>query len=400
MLLARRRADTFPGELDQVLARAAAGYEGQPGAVGAFEAAVRTRAGANGAVALSSGRKAMMLILRHVGVGPGDEVIVPAYTLKDLCVLIEGLGAKAVPADIDPETLNVTAESVKRRISSKTKAILVLHIFGAPCPMDELVTLAKAHDLPLVEDAAHALGASYRGLPVGALGYAGFYSFEWTKPVNTYGGGMVVSGDVDLIESIRQETAGAEASLGAVAAKVKAIQTEEKIFRSGVARLPLWLLANPLTAPPFEWLYRQIQRTPPSGAAYTPLQAELGMQKLSTLERRIDERERLVATLRARLDPTIRLQSVLPGCRSTWYFCVAILPCNAAPVRRRLLAAGIDAGVRAEIADDCAHLLGYDDCPNTEAVFARAIQVPLYEGLDGAAMDRLAEALNQAVREA
>lgn len=394
MLIPRR----FPHVLPEEQALLAAPEQVPAEHVTRLEAAIAKLTGSNAAVCLNSGRQGMLLILRHLGVGAGDEVIIPAFTLGALVPLVESLGAKPVPADIDAETLNVTAATVAGRINEKTRAVIVLHAFGAPAPVDEILVHTRARGIPIVEDCAHSLGATLKERQTGTFGEAGFYSFEITKPVNTYGGGMVVSDDIDLVDSIRQEIAPLKPDYASLAGKVKAAQLERFLMRSNLGWPILYALAHPWTRQPLSALYRSRQSVPSSAAAYTPAQARLGLKKLESLESRIAWRTRLAGLYRALLAPEIRLQRVGGGCTSTWYFLVATLPVPAEPVRLALLGRGIDSAIGEEVADDISGPLGYTDCPVATHVQSHAIALPLFDSMPEASVRRVCAAVNAVVR--
>jgi len=339
----------------------------------------------------------MTLILKHLGVEPGDEVIIPAYTLADMVPLIRGLGARPVPADIDPQTFNICPEAVRRRLTSRTAAILALHAFGAPCEIDALVELAERHGLPVVEDCAHSLGATCRGRRTGSFGHAAFFSFETTKPVSTAGGGMVVSRDATLIDRIRAETSGDVPDIGPLRQKIRAVRIERLMFATGLAFVPLYLLALPRCRRLMNALYRRFQHVARSGIRYAPIQAQIGLRKLATLDDRIVRRALKARLLRSLLSPGIQTQRVGDQRESTWYFFVAVLPCGASRIRQRLLLRGIDAGIEEEVTDNVAERLGYDDCPNVQSIFSRAIALPFYDGMSDATIKRVAQALNRLV---
>jgi len=143
------------------------------------------------ALATASGRDALDLILDGLGLRAGDELIVPAYTLGELLPLIAARGIVAVPADTDPASLNVTPDSVARRLGPRTRAVLVVHLLGAPCDIRAICALADEHGVPVIEDCAHALGARIDGGSVGAFGRAALFSLEATKPVAAFGGWRV-----------------------------------------------------------------------------------------------------------------------------------------------------------------------------------------------------------------
>lgn len=156
-------------------------------------------------VGVSNGTAAIQLALAALGVGPGDEVIVPA--LSFIATALGPLHQMAVPvfADIDPVTFNLDPADVARRITPRTAAIVVVHLHGLPADMDALEALAARHKLAIVEDAAQAHGATLRGRPVGGLGQVGAFSIQVTKNLPTCGeGGLVTTDDAELADRIRQ----------------------------------------------------------------------------------------------------------------------------------------------------------------------------------------------------
>jgi len=393
-MIPRRKAHTCPGEFAEIarLCRSVDTYDET--VVAEWERAMAAYVGVAHGASVNSGRRGMTLILEHLGVGVDDEVIVPAYTLKDLIPLIQELGAHVVPADIDPETLTISPDTIRARLSRRTKAILALHAFGAPCAIEEIVALGNCSGVPVVEDCAHSLGATVRGRQTGSFGRAGFFSFETTKPINTFGGGMVVSDDTSLIEHIRKVTRSDAPDRQLLRKKVRATRLERGMFATGMAFPFLCFLATPGFKQTIARIYRRVQHAPPNHVRYSPIQARLGLSKLATLDRRIESRRRKAELLRGLLRPEVRPQRLLDGSASSWYFLVVVLPGTAAAVRNRLLARGIDAGIEDEIADNCAALLGFRDCPNTERIYRRAIALPLYEDLPEEKVRRVAKTLN------
>lgn len=351
------------------------------------------------AVAMGSGRQAMELILRGLGVSEGHEVIVPAWTLGALVPLIEAMGAQVVPADVDPFGFGIDPNAVAARMSPRTRVVLALHPFGVPCAIQRLAELCRERGALLIEDCAHALGASVDGVPVGGIGHAGFFSFEVTKPLNTYGGGLLVTANGDLADLARARRGQTHRAHAALRQKMVSAWTERLMFSSGASLPMLYLLASARLAPHAERLYRRFQRVPDPDQAYLPLQAELGLRRLPGLHGRTQARARLVQAFAAAVEPGIHIQKAPAGSQSSWYFLVARLPVPASPVRRRLLAAGIDAGVGAEIADDVATALGYHDCPVVAELHRCAIVLPLYDGIPERAVHRVARVLNKAVAE-
>jgi len=165
--------------------------------VAAFEKEFARSLGLSNALALDSGTAGLHLALLGANVGPGDEVITTAQTFVATAMAALYVGATPVFADLVRGGPNVDPEDVERRITARTKAIVVVHYGGYPCDMDEILALAERHGVAVIEDAAHALGATYRGKPVGSLGDFGVFSFQAIKQLTTGDGGMLVCADED-----------------------------------------------------------------------------------------------------------------------------------------------------------------------------------------------------------
>jgi len=172
--------------------------------VEAFESEIADYVGVRHAVGVASGTDALLLSLRAMGIGPGDEVIVPAYTFFATVGVVIMLGATPILVDVDPETYCLDVEQLEARIGPRTKAIIPVHLFGHPAEMDTILRLSQQHDLKVIEDNAQALGSEYKGRRTGSLGHAGCLSFFPSKNLGAYGdGGMVVTDDASLAEHLR-----------------------------------------------------------------------------------------------------------------------------------------------------------------------------------------------------
>jgi dTDP-4-amino-4,6-dideoxygalactose transaminase len=167
-----------------------------------FEERMAEYVGAGGALAVSSATDGMLVALAALGVGPGDEVITSTMTFCSTVHVIEHLGARPVLVDVAPDTLCIDPAAVGRAVGPRTRGILPVHLYGHPCDMDPLLELARKHGLFVLEDAAHALPASYKGRPIGTIGTATVLSFYATKNLTTAEGGMVL-GSEELIERAR-----------------------------------------------------------------------------------------------------------------------------------------------------------------------------------------------------
>jgi dTDP-4-amino-4,6-dideoxygalactose transaminase len=175
------------------------GHIAQGEKVREFESAFAARIGVNAAAAVSSGTAALHLTLLGMDIGDGDEVIMPSFVCSALLNAVHYTGATPVPADIHPHTYNLDPDDVKKRITARTRAIIVPHLFGLPADLDALLRL----NVPIIEDCAQAVGSTYKNRPVGVFGHAAIFSFYATKVMTTGEGGMIVSGSKGLIDRVR-----------------------------------------------------------------------------------------------------------------------------------------------------------------------------------------------------
>jgi dTDP-4-amino-4,6-dideoxygalactose transaminase len=174
-------------------------WTGQEGRL--FEQEFAQFAGCRYAVALANGSVALELALLALGIGEGDEVVVTSRTFVASASSVVLRGAKPIFADVDPDSGNITAETVRAVLTPRTKAIVTVHLGGWPCEMDELMQLAQEHSLWVIEDCAQAHGAAYKGRPVGSLGHVAAWSFCQDKIMTTGGeGGMLTTNDERIWE--------------------------------------------------------------------------------------------------------------------------------------------------------------------------------------------------------
>ena len=169
-----------------------------------FERAVATRLGVSHAIGVSSGTDAILLALMALEIGPGDEVICPSFTFFATAGCVARAGATPVFADSCARCFNIDAADARRRVTAKTKAIIPVHLFGQCAAMDGVTALAAEHGLAVIEDAAQALGATYKGRPAGSMGIFGAFSFYPSKNLGGFGdAGMLVSNDGELAARAR-----------------------------------------------------------------------------------------------------------------------------------------------------------------------------------------------------
>jgi len=179
------------------------GYFVQGRYVRNFEELFSSYLGVKNCVAVSSGTAALHLALLALGIGPGDEVVVPAFTFPATGNAVELVGARPVFVDVDPRTYNIQIDEIEKYVTKKTAAILVVHLFGNPVDMDSVLNIAQRYRLKVIEDAAGALGSLYRGRLCGTMGDVGCFSFHPRKIVTTGEGGMVVTSSQEVAERVR-----------------------------------------------------------------------------------------------------------------------------------------------------------------------------------------------------
>jgi dTDP-4-amino-4,6-dideoxygalactose transaminase len=172
--------------------------------VAAFEREFAAYCGTKHCIGVGNGLEALQVILRSYGIGPGDEVIVPANTYIATCLAVSNSGASIVPVEPNERSFNLDPRLIEKAISAKTKAVLPVHLYGQAAEMDAINDVARKHGLKIIEDAAQAHGASYRGRKAGGLGDAAGWSFYPTKNLGAYGdAGAVTTDDDELAERVR-----------------------------------------------------------------------------------------------------------------------------------------------------------------------------------------------------
>jgi dTDP-4-amino-4,6-dideoxygalactose transaminase len=198
------RTSLLESEIQSVIEPLRSGWLVQGPKVREFEDKWSLFTGAKHSIAVTSCTTGLHLSLAAMGIQPGDEVIVPAFTWIATANVVEHLGAKVVFCDIDLETFNLNAQQLASLVTSKTKAILPVHLFGMAADMETINAFAKQHKLWVVEDAACGFGSRYEGQHVGTLGHTGVFSFHPRKAITTGEGGMITTQDEELAAKLRR----------------------------------------------------------------------------------------------------------------------------------------------------------------------------------------------------
>ena len=264
----------------------------------------------------------------------------PSYVCTAPLYATQYLGAVPVLVDIDPVSYNIDVADLRQKCTRRTKAVIVPHLFGLPAALEALLAL----DLPLVEDCAQALGATYDGQPVGSFGALAICSFYATKVLTTGEGGMVLSQTTDYLEQARQR-------------------------RDYDEKAPSLLRYN----------YKM-----------TDLQAALGLTQLHKLPRFVQRRQALAARYTRRLQAHgLATPDVPAHCSHIFYRFVVQVECDLAALLERL--AGVGITCRRPVFCPLHHYLQQFDCPVTEQVWQRAVSLPIYPGLSVDAVDRVVD---------
>jgi dTDP-3-amino-3,4,6-trideoxy-alpha-D-glucose transaminase len=200
----RRETLWYAADLRAAFDRAlAAGRFSGGDELAAFESELANYCGSAHAIGVKSGTDAIVLALKALGIGPGHEVITSAFTFFATAEAIVETGAAPVFCDVDPVTLCLTAETIKSAITSRTKAVLLVHVFGHCADLDAVTGVCSRHAIPLVEDAAQSIGATWRGRMLGSIGVAGTLSFYPTKNLSALGnGGAILTSDEELASAV------------------------------------------------------------------------------------------------------------------------------------------------------------------------------------------------------
>ena len=212
-----------------------------------FEREYAAHVGTKYAIALANGTVALELALRTLGIGHGDEVIVPARTFIASASCVAMVGATPVFADVDRETQNITAETIRPKLTSRTRAIIAVHLAGCPCDMDPILQLARENHLKVIEDCAQAHGARYKGRAVGSIGNIGAFSFCQDKIMTTGGeGGMLTLNDEahhNFARSFKDhgKNPASDFSHDSIGTNLRLTEMQSVLGRNALRRLDTWV---------------------------------------------------------------------------------------------------------------------------------------------------------------
>jgi dTDP-4-amino-4,6-dideoxygalactose transaminase len=373
----------------------------------AFEAAFAERHGGGRAVATSYGRMAGYYILKALDLPAGSEVVFPALTFWVVPEMARAAGLKPVFADVDPVTFNLRPDALERAITPRTRAVVPTHVYGLPCDMDEILAVARGKGLRVVEDCAHALGATYKGRAVGTFGDAALFSFQVLKPLNTCGGGLAYTRDEELFRRIRaQAEAEPWPSPDRVLGRIRTGKLERALMKPRVFSLtvfPVLWGASFFSARPDVYLWEKVRPLTPFPPAYrerySNVQAALGLSGLARLDEWTRVTREHAATMSAALQdlPGVSVPPA-PQDRVHVYYQYCVYTPDRDLTVKRCLRTGLD--VEYHHMDVCPDLPLFSES-RVEAPGARrtteALQLPIHAGLDPRDLGRVASRVRRAV---
>jgi len=341
-----------------------------------FEKEFAQFVGSKYAIAVSSCTAALHLALVATGIGPGDEAITTPFTFVATANVILHVGAKPIFVDIRPDTFNIDVEKISAVITPKTRAIIPVHYAGQPCEMDEIMEIATKHKLLVIEDAAHAIAAEYKGRKVGTIGDVTCFSFYATKNLMTGEGGMVTTNHAELAEKIRI------------------------LSLHGMSK-DAWKRYTATGS----WYYEVL--SPGYKYNMTDIQASLGIHQLQKLEIFQKRREEIVKAYNqafAGLDAVVP-PFVQPGVKHAWHlYVIKIVPERLKIDRNRFIEALKEEGVGTSVHFIPVHLHPYyrekfgfkrGDFPRAEEAYDRVISLPLYPKMSDEDVGHVIEAVRK-----
>lgn len=337
-----------------------------------FENKIADYCGAKFAVAVNSGTSALHLACIAAGIGEGDEVITSPITFAASANCVLFCGARPVFADVRSDTMTIDPREIEKKITKKTKAVIPVHFAGHPCEMDEIHAIAKKHNLVVIEDAAHALGAKYRGGKIGSLSEMTIFSFHPVKHITTGEGGMVLTNDPELRDKLI-------------------------FYRShGITRDPKYMKVAGGS-----WYYEMHAL----GFNYrlTDIQSALGINQLKKLDRFLKRRKEIAGVYNQAFSDikSIKTLSEKKHAESAWH-----LYTIEVAERRRVFDALMEKGIMVNVhyipvyKQPFYQRLGYKDvyCPNAEAYYQKALSIPMYPKMNDEEQEYVIDSIKNIVK--
>jgi len=348
-----------------------------------FEIKFTEYIGTKHAIAVNSGRLALYLILKTYNFKKGDEIILPAYNYYVIPKIIQLLNLKPVFVDVDKKTFTLDTSLVENSITDKTKAIILTHVFGQPCDIKKVRLIAKKYNLKVIEDCAHALGSEYDGKKVGSYGTS-IFSFEVTKHINTFGGGMIVTNNDVIYKKIKSEIN--KYSYPTI------IQISKKILKTGVSAV----ITNPIVFSIFVYPFILILSIFSRDIGYekvrlekikinkykkkfSNIQALIGLKQLKQLDVLNQKREGIESLYRTILKNNANIQQNFKNAKPKPMLFSVKYDCRD-KIMKYLLRRGVD--TKKDYMVDCSNFFSKKErCKNSEKLSGTVFHLPFYPQL-------------------
>jgi perosamine synthetase len=396
----RYGARSVPGDEKEIIAAFRRGEAVAGPAIGEFEERFAAYHYMDETIATSFGRMAFYYILRALDLPAGSEIIFPALTFWAVPEMARCAGLKPVFVDVDPLSFNLNPNRIEAAITERTRAIVPTHLYGRPCEITEIVSIAEKHNFVMIEDCAQAVGARYRGRLVGTFGAASFFSFQMLKGINTYGGGMAMTNEAALASRVRAQVLNeplqsaqdlAVRFIAGLASRIcispkgftfwgYPLQAVASVFGHYDLSKYIWERIRPLD--PFPRSYRQ---------RYSNAQALIGMRGLAKLDEfNARSREHAAHYTRGLADcRAIQTPQETEDSEHVYYqYCVYIS--DSARASRRAIRRGVD--FETTHVDVCSSLSLFKEfaanCPSAQLT-EKALQLPVYSRLRTSDVERV-----------
>ena len=411
--ISRYGARVLPETEDIVAGCKARGEFIQGPQIAEFERAFEQRAGHGTAITAAYGRIAFHYILKALDLPAGSEIIFPSLTFWVVPELARVAGLKVVFADVNPHTFNLDPDSVERLITDKTRVIVPTHLYGLPCDMDRLLDIAARHNLIVLEDCAHALGATYKGRPVGTFGTGALFSFQTLKPLNCYGGGLALVQDPAVAARVRQIVEALPWPSEKRVTERLLMGRLQRIFMKpwvfSISLFPVLWVSALIDANPDVFFWEKIRSLHPLPEQYTErfpnVQAAIGLaalQRLDTWTSQVQANARYIDRMLGDVKG-VEIPTVPAGCAHVYYQYCVYGP--EGPARDDLVVRCVRRGIDVET----LHVDVPPDMPlfagsTAEATGARraaqAMQIPIYAGLTPDQIRRVGTTVHDVLAEA
>lgn len=378
-----------------------------------FEEAFARRAGGGTAIAAAYGRAAFFYMLRALELPPGAEIIFPSLTFWVVPELARAAGLKVVFADVNPRTFNIDPDSVERMITGNTRAIVPTHLYGLPCDMDAIMAIAERHNLIVLEDCAHSLGATFRGRPVGTFGTGALFSFQTLKPLNCYGGGAALIQDAALAAKVRATVdalpwpSEKRVNDRLFTGKLQRIFIRPWVF--SISLFPILWVSALIGASPDVFLWEKIRPLIPLPEPYAErfpnVQAAIGLEALSHFDAWTAQARAHAAMVTRALAGVrdVATPYVPDGCTHVYYQYCAYGPPNIDrdELVVRCVRRGVDIEVlHVDVPPDMELFAGSRAEAEGARKASQAIQIPVYSSLTDEQADRVAQVVRDVLADA